>query len=215
MVAISGTVIRLLSAAGQTTVVALGYLLAAEDFELVGAAPAPKVDPLGLLETLPEKVVQAARTWERHLIEVDTGVAPDAPEGTLPRPEYDPVTHSLAARQRAKAVELTAAGTRTSVRTVERMRQRYREQGLWGLVDTRYARAVKPAGNVDARVVAAAAGGRGADGDVDGHEVAGDLLPVTGSVVGREVHLRGGDDAAAGGEQAGPALRRDHGEPPG
>ncbi len=157
VVAISGTVIRLLSAAGQTTVVALGYLLAAEDFELVGAAPAPKVDPLGLLETLPEKVVQAARTWERHLIEVDTGVAPDAPEGTLPRPEYDPVTHSLAARQRAKAVELTAAGTRTSVRTVERMRQRYREQGLWGLVDTRYARAVKPAGNVDARVVAAAA----------------------------------------------------------
>lgn len=142
VVAISGTVIRLLSAAGQTTVVALGYLLAAEDFELVGAAPAPKVDPLGLLETLPEKVVQAARTWERHLIEVDTGVAPDAPEGTLPRPEYDPVTHSLAARQRAKAVELTAAGTRTSVRTVERMRQRYREQGLWGLVDTRYARAV-------------------------------------------------------------------------
>lgn len=157
VVAISGTVIRLLSAAGQTTVVALGYLLAAEDFELVGAAPAPKVDPLGLLETLPEKVVQAARTWERHLIEVDTGVAPDAPEGTLPRPEYDPVTHSLAARQRAKAVELTAAGTRTSVRTVERMRQRYREQGLWGLVDTRFARAVKPAGNVDARVVAAAA----------------------------------------------------------
>ncbi len=155
--AISGTVIRLLSAAGQTTVVALGYLLAAEDFELVGAAPAPKVDPLGLLETLPEKVVQAARTWERHLIEVDTGVAPDAPKGTRPRPEYDPVTHSLAARQRAKAVELTAAGTRTSVRTVERMRQRYREQGLWGLVDTRYARAVKPAGNVDARVVAAAA----------------------------------------------------------
>ncbi len=54
VVAISGTVIRLLSAAGQTTVVALGYLLAAEDFELVGTAPAPKVDPLGLLETLPE-----------------------------------------------------------------------------------------------------------------------------------------------------------------
>lgn len=52
VVAISGAMIRLLSAAGATTVVALPFLLAAADFELVGAAPAPapRVDPHGLLE---------------------------------------------------------------------------------------------------------------------------------------------------------------------
>jgi hypothetical protein len=37
------------------------------------------------------------------------------------------------------------------------MRYRYQKQGLWGLVDTRYAPAARPAGNVDPRVVAAAA----------------------------------------------------------
>ncbi|MGW3472000.1 hypothetical protein ACWDKQ_26835 [Saccharopolyspora sp. NPDC000995] len=36
------------------------------------------------------------------------------------------------------------------------MRRRYRDQGIWGLVDARYMRKAKPTGNVDARVVAAA-----------------------------------------------------------
>ncbi|GAA2714942.1 helix-turn-helix domain-containing protein [Micromonospora olivasterospora] len=153
VVAISGASIRLLSAAGATTVVALAYLLAAPDFELVGAAPAPRVDPHGLLKAPPAQVVRAARDWERHLIEVETGLAP---EGTVPRPGYDPATFTLAAREAAKAAELTDAGAKTSVRTVQRMRRRYREQGLWGLVDTRHARVAKPTGHVDARVVAAA-----------------------------------------------------------
>ncbi|MEV0217729.1 helix-turn-helix domain-containing protein [Micromonospora sp. ALFpr18c] len=156
VVAISGSAIRLVSAAGATTVVALPYLLGAADFELVGAAPAPRVDPHGLLEALPAQVVQAARDWERHLIEVETGLMSDA-QGAVPRPEYDPAVHPMAVREAAKAAELTAAGTKTSVRTVQRMRRRYREQGLWGLVDARHARTAKPTGNVDARVVAAAA----------------------------------------------------------
>ncbi|MGH3722061.1 MAG: Mu transposase C-terminal domain-containing protein [Pseudonocardiaceae bacterium] len=156
VVAISGTTIRLVSSAGATTVIALPYLLAAEDFELVSAAPTIRMDPHGLLDALPEHVVEAARAWERHLIEVETGVAPGSPPDAVPRPEYDAGSCSLAARERAKATELTAAGTKTSVRTVQRMRRRYREQGLWGLVDTRHARRAKPTGNVDARVVAAA-----------------------------------------------------------
>lgn len=157
VVAICGATIRLLSAAGQTTVVALAYLLGAEEFELVGAAPAPKIDAHSLLDTLPEPVLAAARTWERHLIEVETGLPPDVAEDAAPKPEYDPATTSLAARQRAKAAELTEAGTQTSFRTVERMRRRYRDQGIWGLIDSRQARKAKPTGNVDARVVAAAA----------------------------------------------------------
>jgi hypothetical protein len=155
VVAISGNAIRLLSAAGATTVVALPFLLAAADFELVGAAPASRVDPHGLLDALPAHALRAARDWERHLIEVETGLVPG--EDAVARAEYDPAVHPLAAREAAKAAELTAAGTKTSLRTVQRMRRRYREQGLWGLVDARHARSAKPTGNVDARVVAAAA----------------------------------------------------------
>jgi hypothetical protein len=46
VVAISGTKVRLLSDPGEASVVALPFLLAAEDFELVGSAPAaPKIEP--------------------------------------------------------------------------------------------------------------------------------------------------------------------------
>ncbi len=161
MVALAGTAVRLLPASGQATVVALPFLLAAPDFSIVGTRGAaaglvPRLVPHGLLEALPGHVVRAARDWERHLIEVLTGVPPDAPDGTAPRPEYD-LARPLTERERARAAELTAAGVRASARTVRRMRHRYRDQGLWGLVDTRYAPAVRPTGNVDPRVVAAAA----------------------------------------------------------
>ena len=156
VVAISGTKIRLLSEAGEPSVVALPFLLAAEDFEVVGSAPAPKIEPINLLESLPEKVLETARDWERHVIEVETGLLPDAAEDSEPRLGYDPTVFSLKSREKQKAEELTAAGRKTSARTVERMRQRYREQGLWGLVDTRYTRTAEPTGQVDPRVIAAA-----------------------------------------------------------
>jgi hypothetical protein len=92
VVAICGATIRLLAAAGATTVVALPYLLGAEDFELLGAAHAPKIDPHGLLDTLPEPVLAAARAWEAHLIEVETGLPLDADADALPRSQYDPAT---------------------------------------------------------------------------------------------------------------------------
>ena len=108
VVAISGTKIRLLSEAGQASVVALPFLLSAEDFELVGSGPAvPKIEPRGLLDALPDKVLAAATDWERHVVEVETGVPPDAPAGTEPRPGYDPVTQSMAAREKAAAGEPT------------------------------------------------------------------------------------------------------------
>ncbi|WP_280368414.1 Mu transposase C-terminal domain-containing protein, partial [Nocardia abscessus] len=152
VVAISGTKIRLLAESGQASVVALPFLLAAADFELIGAAPAPAVEPHALLDSLPEAALVAAREWEAHVIEVETGAAP----GKSPRPEYDPISCSLAQREQRKAAELSAAGTTTSARTIQRMRKRYREQGLWGLVDARYVRTAEPTGQVDARVIAAA-----------------------------------------------------------
>ncbi|MEU0480964.1 Mu transposase C-terminal domain-containing protein [Streptosporangium sp. NPDC006013] len=162
VVALSGNAVRLLSTANEASVVLAPYLQAAPDFAVLGGGDqgdgrVARVPPLGLLATLPEQVLTAAREWERHLVEVETGLPLGAPEGTQPRPEYDPVLHSLVERERAKAEELCRAGTKASVRTVRRMRARYRDQGLWGLVDTRYARRAKPTGNVDARVVEAAA----------------------------------------------------------
>ena len=83
---------------------------------------------------------------------METGLPLGAAPGTRPRPEYDPVATSLFERERAKAAELGAG-----LRTVQRMRRRYLDQGLWGLVDTRHAKRVRPTGRVDPRVVAAAA----------------------------------------------------------
>jgi hypothetical protein len=156
VVALTGSSVRLVADSGESTVVAVPYLVGAPDFAVVGAGSRARVSPEGLLESLPDKVAAAAREWERHLAEVETGLPLDAPPGSGPRPEYDPAVTSLADRERAKAAELTAAGTMTSPRTVQRMRRRYREQGLWGLVDARYARRARPTGNVDPRVVAAA-----------------------------------------------------------
>ncbi len=157
VVAMTGATLRLLSDSGESTLVALGYLLAADDFELIGAgAPLPGLGPIGLMDSLPEPVRDAALAWERHLVEIETGLAPDAPPGAVGRPEYDPARWSITQRCRAKAAELTAAGSKTSLRTVERMRARYRDQGIWGLVDARHARGVRPTGAVDERVVEAA-----------------------------------------------------------
>lgn len=160
VVALAGTSVRLLSDAGQATVVALPFLLGAADFAVVRAGAASPLRPLmaphGLLDALPGHVLATARDWERHLIELQTGVPPDAPPGTPPQPEYD-LARPLAERERAKAAELTAAGVPASARTVRRMRSRYLEQGLWGLVDARYSPAARWSGNVDPRVVAAAA----------------------------------------------------------
>jgi hypothetical protein len=152
VVALSGSLVRLVADSGETAVVAMAYLAAAPGFAVVGAGPRSRLTPSGLLDALPEKVIAAAREWERHLTEVETGLPPDAEPGTAPRPELDPVARTLTERAQAKADELGV-----TLRTVERMRRRYRSQGLWGLVDTRHAKRARPTGNVDPRVVAAAA----------------------------------------------------------
>jgi len=152
VVALSGSLVRLMADSGETTVVAMAYLVGAPDFAVVGAGPGARISPEGLLASLPAKVVGAAREWERHLTEMETGLPLGAAPGTRPRPEYDPVATSLSGRARAKAAELGAG-----LRTVQRMRRRYLDQGLWGLVDTRHAKRARPTGRVDPRVVAAAA----------------------------------------------------------
>ena len=162
VVGLAGNAVRLLAVSGEAAVVALPYLLAAPDFAIVGtgtaaAGRAPRLAPLGLLESLPEAVARppgtGSGTWSRSM----TGRAAGCPGRARRRGRSTTWHHAAGRAGRAKAAELTAAGVKASVRTVRRMRYRYREQGLWGLVDTRHAPAARPTGNVDPRVVAAAA----------------------------------------------------------
>src|SRR5258708_20482162 len=100
------------------------YLLAAPDFAAIGAGPRARLAPLGLLESLPAKVAEAARAWERHLVEVETGLPPDAPPGASPRPEYDPVARPRAEREQAKAADLPSPGLSTGIPPGQRMPRR-------------------------------------------------------------------------------------------
>lgn len=114
-----------------------------------------RVPPASRIGEFPEAVAEQARWWERHVLEVLHGLAPDAPEGTKPRPEFDPKHCSLAQRERAKAAELTAAGHQVSASGLKQRRQRYQRDGLVGLADGRSAKQMQAFGQVDPAVVEA------------------------------------------------------------
>ena len=151
---LDGVTVRLADVTGAVTEVPTAGLLADPSLELVTASRVP-LAPQPALDRLPAGTVEAARWWERHLIEVITGVPPDSPPGTRPRPDYDPARRSLRQRELAKHAELTRAGHRVGLSTLKRLRVRYEREGLWGVIDHRAARRTAPAGYVDPRVVAA------------------------------------------------------------
>jgi hypothetical protein len=150
---IEGQRVQLVDDDGAVASVLLPHLLTDPHFGVAGQATPGTVGPLGLLEVLPEQVREAALAWERHVREVETG-EPGEADGPV-KEEYDPARRTLAEREAAKARELSAAGQATSVATVRRMRARYRERGLWGLVDQRATRGRSPLGRADRRVVEA------------------------------------------------------------
>ncbi|WP_331758849.1 Mu transposase C-terminal domain-containing protein (plasmid) [Nocardia sp. NBC_01377] len=151
VVAVSGTSVRLRAGDGVETVVLAAYLMGSADFEVVGSEPRQPMTPFGILDSLPESALATAREWEQHIIEITTGVAPDGAR----RATYDPLTRTQHERDTAKAAELTDAGRRVGVRTLQRLRANYAEQGLWGLVDQRVLRESTAVGRVDERVVTA------------------------------------------------------------
>jgi hypothetical protein len=148
--------LRLVDDAGRAEVVLAGHLLASAGFTLLNTdRVTQRLDPIGLMDALPDQVAQRAYAWERHVVEVETGLPFGAPPGTRPHGRYDPARHTVAERDAAKAVELSAAGQQVSAVTVKRMRLRYRAAGVWGLVDHRATRGVGPYGRADTRLVAA------------------------------------------------------------
>ena len=150
VVALAGTSVRLRSGDGAEQVVLGVHLMGSPGFAVIDGVPSPTVEPFGLLDGLPTAVLDAAREWERHVVEVETGLTPGSEPGAAPRPGYDPGTTTLMQRDEAKARDLEV-----SVRTVQLRRSRYARQGLWGLVDQRAARDWEATGRVDARLVTA------------------------------------------------------------
>jgi putative transposase len=114
-----------------------------------------RVPPTARIAEFPKSAAEQARWWEAHILEVLDGLPPDAPEGTVPRPGFDPNRNSLAQRERAKAAELTAAGHAMTASGIKQRRQRYQRDGLVGLADGRSAKQMPALGRVAPAVIEA------------------------------------------------------------
>lgn len=78
VVGLAGGAVRLAGDDGIDQVVLLTHLQAAADFaHLSGGGPAT-LPPLGLLDAAPSAVVEQARWWQRHVVEVETGLPPES-----------------------------------------------------------------------------------------------------------------------------------------
>ncbi|MFJ4519146.1 hypothetical protein [Streptomyces sp. NPDC088816] len=154
VLAVSGRAVTLSDMDGTPRPVPPAMLFADDDFEVVDSSGRMPLPPVSLVETLPQATLEKALWWEGHILEVLRGLPPDAEAGTEPKPQYGP-SRSLTARERAKAVELTAAGHRVSASTVANYRRRYEASGVMGLVDHRPVRKTPKYGTVNDVVVAA------------------------------------------------------------
>jgi hypothetical protein len=155
VIGVSGPAVRLADTGGEVVTVSVSGLLAAEDFAVLDARPRPGMPQVSVLDGLSGGAVQEALWWQRHIVEMLTGVLPDAEQGTVLRPEYDPAVVTLTRREQANAAELTAAGHPVTASAIAKRRRRYQEQGLAGMVDRRAGRRMPPHGRADAAVVAA------------------------------------------------------------
>ncbi|MFF0390528.1 Mu transposase C-terminal domain-containing protein [Kitasatospora sp. NPDC004615] len=156
VVGVEGQLVRLAGERGEVATVLAGHLVAAQDFAVTSARPQAGVPQWGLFQTVPVREQEKALAWQRHIQEVEFGLVGGEGAAGVPRPQYDPLSRTLAEREQAKADELTALGwERVAVSTVQRMRLNYRRQGLWGLVDHRTTKPVSRTGRADEKVVAA------------------------------------------------------------
>ncbi len=153
---LSGVLIRLTDPHGKSRAVLSPQLMADPDFTILASRASMPGSSLRGLDGFPDKAVEQAQWWEHHLVEVISGLPPEAFPDAVPRPDYDPMTHSLAEREAAKADELTRLGFEISSRTLKRRRQRYEVEGLLGLIDRRVSSGTAPgAGKADPRLVEA------------------------------------------------------------
>ncbi|MFD5159425.1 hypothetical protein ACFWMJ_15330 [Streptomyces hawaiiensis] len=102
--ALVGTAVRLVDETQSASVVLLPHLLGSDGSMVVTAAsPRATIPAAELLDGLPDKAVERAEWWQRHLVELLTGCPAHAPDGPV-RPEYDPAVKSLRQRELAHDV---------------------------------------------------------------------------------------------------------------
>ena len=156
VVALDGVRVRL-SDGDDVKVVLLAHLVDSPGFEVLEGRGNAVVGGVvaDLLDDVPPQAAARARLWERHLVELETGLPAGALPGSVARPEYDPAL-PLVQREISKAAELSGLlGGQVTWRAVRRNRHRYLHGGVRALVDGRLIRRSSPTGRVDPRVVEA------------------------------------------------------------
>lgn len=96
-----------------------------------------RVAPVARLEEYPQVAAEQALWWEQQVRDVLCG------------------SGSLAAREKAKAAELAAAGVAISASGLRKKRLRYEQQGIVGLADGRAAKRMPAFGRVEQAVIEA------------------------------------------------------------
>jgi putative transposase len=150
--AITGTTVELIDAVGANVTFSLVEVLNDASLGLV-SAPRATLVAAERLAGVPAEVIERARWWEGHIVELLTGRPPQALAQAVVTPVYDPMARSLRQRELAKLDELRAAGHEISLITVQRQRRRYQQWGLLGVLDGRYLPRRCGTGRVDDRVV--------------------------------------------------------------
>jgi hypothetical protein len=127
----SGTSVRLAGADGTPAVVLLSHLVSSDGFTIIGGErPLAATASVMALEDVPAGAAAAARDWERHIVEVETGLPPGAPSGASPKAEYDPATTTLRQRQprpRPASAEARARPARSQLQLQDRYNYRVRQ----------------------------------------------------------------------------------------
>lgn len=160
--AVSGQSVVLTDVNGVELRMTLAELFAASGLGVLSQSRAP-LPGAGLLDAVAETVVEQARWWEHHIVEVLVGVPPEAGPGAVPRPGYDLRMRTLRQREQAKVDELATLGHAVALRRLQRLRRSYEQHGVWGLVDHRSAPRRSP--RTDQRVLDAIAQAVGEETD--------------------------------------------------
>jgi putative transposase len=156
VIEVIGYEVKIRDVTGTEQVVAVSQVLADPGFALLDERRQPPLPPSERIADLPAEIAERAQRWEVHVVELLTGRRPDSPAAPM-NGDYDPSTTTMRQREQAKVRELAAAGRPVSLRTVQRMRSAYERDGLWALVDGRFARRTSATGRIDPRVVEATA----------------------------------------------------------
>ena len=99
VVALAGTSVRLRSGDGAESVVLVAYLMASPGIRGHRRRAVAVGGTVRVMDGLPVKVLEAAREWERHIVEVETGLAPGTRcPARHPAPGYRPGEHDDAER---------------------------------------------------------------------------------------------------------------------